>query len=199
MDDLFKILIWGLIIFFFLRPLFKKREPEKKNTTTKPRTDSEAYGDLSTKEPEPAALSNSKEEYDVLRELQNMFKGDLKIPEPQKSKQVYPYDIYESSEIKDKDLSLVNDPRMQREVEDQKPIGYRKTYDNKNLLTQRELKRVVEAKTDAEAQKFEKVLAGLHKKSVAQSEFIRKIKNPATIREYVIFSEILRKPKALRR
>ena len=36
-----------------------------------------------------------------------MFKGDLKIPEPQKPKQVDPYDIYQSREIKDKDLDLV--------------------------------------------------------------------------------------------
>jgi len=199
MDDLFKILIWGLIIFFFLKPLFKKKAPEKKNTVPKPGIDSETYGDLSAKESAPAAISNSKDEYDILNEIQNMFKSDLKIPEQQKPKQVDPYDIYEPNEIKDKDLNLVNDPRMQREVEDQKPIGYRKTYDKRTLSPQREQKRVVDAQTEAEAQKFEKVLAGLHKKSAGQTEFIRKMKNPKSIREYIIFSEIIGKPKALHR
>ena len=205
MDDLFKILIWGLIIFFFLKPLFKKPQPEKKNTGTKPGTDSEPSGSLQAKESATTFQSKNREGYDILEELQNMFKGDLKIPEQPKPRQVDPYDIYESREIKDKDLSMTNDPRMQREVEDFKPIGYRPTYDDKRNLNKKDLaaqrgqKRVIDAQTEAEAEKFEKVLAGLNKKSANKNEFRRKIKNPTSIKDYIIFSEILGKPKALRR
>jgi len=203
MDDLFKILIWGIIIFSFLRPLFKKKQQDKNIPTTKSRTDSPGYGDLSVKESEPAVLSQKNDDYDILRELQNMFKGNLKIPEQPKPKQVDPYNIYQSREIKDKNLDLVVDKRMQRNVGDQNPIGSRTTYDD-NKISDKEVvvvkrTRVIDSKIEAEAQKFEKVLSGLHKKSIVQSEFIRKIKNPATIREYILFSEILGKPKALRR
>jgi PHP family Zn ribbon phosphoesterase len=210
MDELIKILIWGAIIFFFLKPLFKKPTPAKKLPTSEPESNSQAYGDLLSKESKPTLSSNSNDQYDILREIETMFKGDTGISQPipsaqQKSKQIDPYDIYESHEIKDKDLSLNNDPRMQREVEDFNPIGYRPTYDDKrnpdrkSLATQRGQKRVVDAQTEAEALKFEKVLAGLHKKSSGQSVFRKKIKNSVSIRDYIIFSEILGKPKALRR
>jgi hypothetical protein len=205
MDDLFKIIIWGLIIFFFLKPFFKKPPPEKKDNTAKPKNGSQGYSNSSSKKSDPIPISSSKDEYDILKELENMFKGDIKIPEQPKAKQADPYDIYKPHEIKDKDLSLTNDPRMQQEVEDFKPIGYRPTYDEKrisnrnNIDTQRSQNKVVDAQTEAEALKFEKVIAGLNKKPARQSEFRRKIKNPRSIRDYIIFSEILGKPKALRR
>ncbi len=202
MDDLFKILIWGIIIFAFLRPLFKKKQQDKNIPTTKSRTDNPGYGNLSVKEPEPAVLSQKNDDYDILRELQNMLKGDLKIPEQPKPQQVDPYDIYESHKIKDKDLNLTNDPRMNRGVEDQNPIGSRKTYDE-TIIDRKSIsdkqKRVVDPKIEASAKEFERVLAGPRKRRAAITDFNRKLKNPSTVREYILFSEILGKPKALRR
>ena len=205
MDDVFKILIWGIIIFSFLRPLFKKKETPKQSSPSRvAKPDSVSY-EHKTAETQPDFSAQNKDDYDILKELEKMFKGDSNIPDQPKPKQVDPYDIYESHEIKDIDLNKINDPRMERSVQDQNPIGYRAAYDNekdlnrKNKATELGQNRAIDSKTEAEAKNFEKVLAGLHKKSLAQSEFRRKIKNPTTIREYVIFSEILGKPKALRR
>ncbi len=202
MDDLFKILIWGIIIFSFLRPLFKKKQQDKNIPANKSRTDIPGYGNLSDKEPEPAVLSQKNDDYDILHELQNMLKGDLRIPDQPKPKQVDPYDIYQSHEIKDQDLDLVVDKRMQREVQDKNPIGSRKTYDE--IITDRKSisdkqKRVVDPKIEASAKEFERVLAGPRKRRAAITDFNRKLKSPSTVREYILFSEILGKPKALRR
>ena len=205
MDDIFKILIWGIIIFSFLRPLFKKKETPKQTPSLKGEKPNPVSYEQKAAVTQPDTFAQKNDDYDILREIEKMFKGDSNIPDQPKPKQVDPYDIYESHEIKDKDLNKINDPRMERSVQDQNPIGYRAAYDNeknlnrKNLATERGQNRAIDAKTEAEAKNFEKVLAGLHKKSTAQSEFRRKIKNPTTIKEYVIFSEILGKPKALRR
>lgn len=205
MDDLFKIIIWGIIIFSFLRPLFKKKETPKQSSSSRDEKPDLVSYEQKTAETQPDTFAQKNDDYDILREIEKMFKGDSNIPDQPKPKQVDPYDIYESHEIKDKDLNKINDPRMEHSVQDQNPIGYRAAYDNekklnrKNLATERGQNRAIDAKTETEAKNFEKVLAGLHKKSTVQSEFRKKIKNPTTIREYVIFSEILGKPKALRR
>ena len=204
MDDLFKILIWGIIIFSFLRPLFKKKEIPKQ--TQPSRKDANSAGNIDSVEQsmqkEGVAVTAKNDEYDILRELENMFKGNMKIPDQPKPKQVDPYDIYQSSEIKDKDLNLVVDKRMQREVQDKNPIGSRKTYDE-TIIERKSIsdkqKRVVDPKIEAGAKEFERVLAGPRKQRAAITDFNRKLKNPRTVREYILFSEILGKPKALRR
>ncbi len=205
MDDLFKVIIWGLIIYFFLKPLFKKKEPVKNAPTSKPQSDSQDKVDLAAKESKPSLASDKNDQYDILREIENMFKGDVKIPEskPQaQEKPVDPYDIYEPTEIKDKDLNLQNDKRLQRDVMDHNPIGYRKVYDEQKAKSRKTTlrgKTEVDSKTEEEAERFVKVLSELDKKSAPQSEFRKKIQNAKSIKDYIIFSEILGKPKALRR
>ena len=203
MDDLFQYLIYGIIIISFLSSFFKKKEPPKQ--TPVPRTqkpDSFSY-QQSTKV-EPDVIVQKKDDYDILRELENMFKGNLPIPDQQKPKQAPQYDEYNSREIKDKDLDLVVDKRVLREVEDKNPIGSRPTFDEKmfdrkTVLDKQRQTRVVDPKIEAGAKAFERVLAGPRKQRAAVSDFNRKLKNPRTVREYILFSEILGKPKALRR
>jgi hypothetical protein len=205
MDDLFQYLIYGVIIFSFLSSFFKKKEPPKQ-TPQKPaqKPESISYQQRSAKV-EPDIIAQKNDEYDILRELENLFKGEIKIPEQQKPKQVDSYDVYQPREIKDKNLDLVLDKRMQRGVEDKKPIGSRSTYDDKivydrkNVDAKQMLARAVDSKIEASAREFEKVLAGPRKQRAAITDFNRKLKNPSTVREYILFSEILGKPKALRR
>ena len=204
MDDLFQYLIYGIIIISFLSSFFKKKEPPKQ--TPVPRTqkpDSISYQQKIEKV-EPNVIAQKKDEYDILRELENMFKGNLPIPEQQKPKQPQQYDEYNSREIKDKDLDLVVDKRIEREVEDKNPIGSRPTFDEKmidrkTVLDKQRQTRVIDPKIEASAKAFERVLAGPRKQRAAISDFNRKLKNPRTVREYILFSEILGKPKALRR
>ena len=204
MDDLFQYLIYGIIIISFLSSFFKKKEPPKQTPLPKTKQpDSSSYNRKSV-ETEPNVLAQKNAQYDILRELENMFKGNLNIPDQQKPKQVDSYDIYESTEIKDQDLDLVVDKRMQRSVEDKNPIGSRATYDEKisdrtSGFDKQKQTRVIDPKIESSAQAFERVLAGPRKQRASISDFNRKLKNPSTVREYILFAEILRKPKALRR
>lgn len=205
MDNILEILIFAIIIYSFLSPLFKKKEQQKK--TPLPRNNQ--YGSAGTADSveqsmakEGMAVSEKNDDYDILRELENMFKGGLKIPEQPKPKQVDSYDIYQSHEIKDKNLDLVVDKRMQRDVEDKNPIGARKTYDEK-ITGRRDYSirqsKIIDPKIELGAAEFERVLAGPRKQRAAIVEFNRKLKNSSSIKEYILFSEILGKPKALRR
>ena len=205
MDDLFQYLIYGIIIISFLSSFFKKKEQPKQTPLPKVKQpDSISYQQTNTSvEPEVAAKKNVR--YDILREIENMMQGNLKIPEQPKPMQGDPYDIYQSHEIKDKDLNLEVDKRLQRSVQDYSPIGSRSTYDEAKISPrktapdrQRQV-RTPDSKTEASAKAFEKVLAGPRKQRAAVTEFNRKLKNPRTVREYILFSEILGKPKALRR
>ena len=205
MDDLFQYLIYGIIIFSFLSSFFKKKEQPKQTSLPKiKQPESISYKqNSSSREPEVAAKKDIQ--YDILREIENMMQGKIKIPEQQKPTQVDPYDIYQSSEIKDKDLDLVVDERMQQSVQDQKPIGSRatyddkKSYDRKNVFSNQKPTRAIDPKIEAGAKEFERVLASTRIRKAAITEFNSKLKNPRTVREYILFSEILGKPKALRR
>ncbi|MEO8232790.1 MAG: hypothetical protein ABI638_10940 [Ignavibacteriota bacterium] len=202
MDNLFQYLIWGIIIFSFLSSFFKKKgQPKPPLQGTKPGGNT-SYQAVQ-KPIDLASVTKKQDQYDILHELENMFKGNIKIPEEPKTKQIDSYDIYASREIKDKDLNLQVDKRLQRNVQDQSPIGSRPTYDEgksqgrKSVLQKQSRK--VDAKIEAGAKEFEKVLAGPQKQRAAVADFNRKLKNPSTVKEYILFSEILGKPKAMRR
>ena len=202
MDDLFQYLIWGIIIFSFLSSFFKKKEPPKQSPLPKVKPPaSVSYPKQS--DVDKVIVSQKQDEYDILRELEKMFKGDVNIPTqnippPPQSRD------YVDREIKDKDLDLVIDQRMQRNVEDKNPIGSRVTYDDKNVtkrsFTDRQAQpKIINPKIEEQAKEFERVLAGPKQQRATVTEFNRKLKNPRTVREYILFSEILGKPKALRR
>jgi len=205
MDNIFEILVFAIIIYSFLSPLFKKKKEQQKNL---PKQNNQ-YGSVGTADSieqsikkEGMAVSGKNDDYDILRELENMFKGEIKIPQQQKQKPAEQYDEFKSHEIKDFDLDLVVDKRMQRNVEDKMPIGARKTYDEKIAdrkdYSTRQAK-IINPKIELEAAEFEQVLSGPRKQRAAITDFNRKLKNPRTVREYILFSEILGKPKALRR
>lgn len=202
MDDLFQYLIYGILIFSFLSSFFKKKEPPKQNPLPKTKQADSISLSKPQREVEEIAVAQKQDEYDILHELEKMFKGNLNIPEQPKPKQTDNFDIYRSSEIKDMDLDLIVDERMQQSVEDKNPIGARKTYDRnmqyKNTPASKKTYKV-DANIEASAKEFERVLESTRKRKATISEFNRKLKNPASVREYILFSEILGKPKALRR
>jgi hypothetical protein len=214
MDDLFQYLIWGIIIFSFISSFLKKKgQPKPPLPGTKPKDPvsyprQESNDDFST-------VVIKQDEYDILRELENLFKDETKIPHPyQQQKPVNTEDYYAGHEIKDKDLELEDDKRTQRYIERNQPVEYKTSIEERGTLESKtnleklttleqmslEKTRVkIDSKTEANAKEFERVLAGPLKQRAAITEFNSKLKNPRIVREYILFSEILGKPKALRR
>jgi len=200
MDDLFQYLIWGIIIFSFLSSFFKKKEPPKQTPTQR---NQRADSNISLKQgssSKPEVITQKRDEYDILKEIENLFKGEMNIPQtkPRPVKETFDYSEHET---KNKYPELADDKRFHRSVEDKKPIGARKTYDE-NIISRKTVKgqtKAASAKIEAEARKFEQILAGQHKQKTGITDFQRKLKNSVSIKEYILFSEILGKPKALRR
>ncbi len=206
MDDIFAYLIYAIIIISFLSSFLKKKEPPKqtplpKNNESRNKLESSGY----TSARDMSNTQGRGDSFDILKELENVFNSDFKIPEPQKPQQTDPYDDYQNTAIKDKDISQTVDPRLQREVEDYKPIGYRPTFDNrqqtdtKRISSLSSTKQATDSKSALEELDKSILLAKQKSKTRIQKEFGKKIKNTSTLKEYIIFSEILGKPKALRR
>lgn len=202
MDELFQYLIWGLIIFSFLSSFLKKKEPPKQKPAPRKEQPERQVTVSEQSGSEDFASSSKNDEYDILRELENLFKGKINVPEQPKASSPVTEDVYKSREIKDKDYDKEVDNRMQREVQDKNPLGYRATYDEtiagRKSASGRQVRKI-DPKIEAGAKEFEKVLAGPRLQRQTITEFNRKLKNPRTVREYILFSEILGKPKALRR
>src|SRR3989304_2618315 len=128
MDDYFQYLIYLFIIISFLSSIFRKKDKPQ----SKP-------GEPTPNPPVKPKRSTSQEDYDILKEIENMFKTQS----PQ-------------AEAKPEKISIE---------------GRKHETDSKNLMKKRQ---VVDAS-----------------KTLKQ-----KFKRPSTLKEYVIISEILGKPKA---
>ena len=200
MDDLFQIIIYGIIIISFLSSFFKKKEQPKppvpgtkpKSTVAYPKQDRNV--DLNT-------VEGKQEEYDILREIENLFKGEVNIPQ-QNKQPAPPQREYINNEISDVNLDKISDNRMQQSLEQKRNLESIARSERKTSIEQQNWTRkkvYVDPKIEATAAEFEKVLAGPRKRQESINEFNRKLKNPRTVREYILFSEILGKPKALRR
>jgi hypothetical protein len=188
MDNLFEILIYVIIIISFLSSIFKKKQqPQKKPPVQQPRQ--EDYYQVEQSEAS-VPQSQSKEEYDILRELEDFFKvgneqTERRVPAPQQQTESLP-SVEEHTKSED-----WKSPTESEHYVDQ---WERKKTEVKKIISS------VDSSIEKKAAMFEE---SLERKESVYSCFAlavkSKIKNPSTLKEYIIFSEILGKPKALRR
>lgn len=202
MDDLFQYLIWGLIIFSFLSSFLKKKEPPKQKTSLpKTKPPESVYSSNQQSEIDGVTTPQKQEEYDILQELEKLFKGEMNIPQ-QKAPQTQQSRDYLNREIGDKNLDEASDKRMQQRIDERRASDVEIMADKRTLAEQNKWQRKknnIDPKIEASAKEFERVLEKPRMQRQAITEFNRKLKNPRTVREYILFSEILGKPKALRR
>jgi hypothetical protein len=184
MDNVFEILIYLIIIISFLSSIFKKKQTQQKRPPAQQPDHDESY------QTEVSTTQSQPKEYDILRELEDFFKTGA---EPSKT----------------------GAPITQRKEESVPSSGGHKTYDEWHEPTisehivdkwedkKTEVKKILSSIDSAIEKKAAVFEESLWKKENVYSEIalsIRsKFKNPSTLKEYVIFSEILGKPKAFRR
>jgi Na+-transporting methylmalonyl-CoA/oxaloacetate decarboxylase gamma subunit len=187
MDNVFEILIYLIIIISFLSSIFKKKKQQQQKPPIRQPQPEETYqADVSVPQTQP------KEEYDVLRELEDFFKvgneptkQEIPAPVPQeqpkKMTQIEEHTLDESWHTPTVSEHIADDREHKKE----------------------EVRKII-AKVDSDIEKK----AAIFEESLERKEFgyssialsVRsKIRNPSTLKEYIIFSEILGKPKALRR
>lgn len=185
MDNFFEILIYLIIIVSFLSSLFKKKEPEKKpgTTTPHPKTDDKSLeGSIDL-----AKESKQSESYDILREIENIFKENMGIPVPS------PTQSQTSAETK---------------AEEKYEQAFQRNYDKEDIRTlsaedraiksRQDIKKLDE-KTIREAEKFEELLMTKSALIKKQHPIVSKLYEPKSLKEYILISEILGKPVAYKR
>lgn len=189
MDNVFEILIYLIIIISFLSSIFKKKkqQPQKKPPAQQPQPD-EYYQTQPTEVSIPQ--TQPKEDYDILKELEDFFKvGD----EPTARKVPVPQQPAESVPTLEEHTKSENwkTPTLSEHYADDWEL-------KKEEVTKRVAR--VDSSIEKKAVMFEESLT---KREAVYSSIAMTVKskigNPSTLKEYIIFSEILGKPKALRR
>lgn len=185
MDNFFEILIYLIIIVSFLSSLFKKKEPGKKPGTTVayPKTDDKSqYGSIDL-----SKESKQSESFDILREIENIFKENMGLPVPS------PTQTQTSTETK---------------AEEKYEQAFQRNYDKEDIRTlsaedraiksRQEIKKLDE-RTIREAEKFEELLMTKSDLTKKKHPIIEKLHEPKSLKEYILISEILGKPVAYKR
>jgi hypothetical protein len=186
MDNVFEILIYLIIIISFLSSIFKKRQKPQQRPQQRPQRDNYEQQDVAVSE------TQSKEDYDVLKEIEDFFK-------------VGSEQYQQGKRVPVERESLETDYRIEETptTETLPTTSAAETFRNEIDKQREELKikrAMVDSAVEEKAKQFEKLLATPVQpvKSVA-STIKTKLSNPQNISEYIVFSEILGKPKALRR
>jgi hypothetical protein len=185
MDNIFEILIYLFIIISFLSSFFKKKKRETKPGVQTPKP---------TFEPTPQVKSSKQEEYDILKEIEKMFKTDTSHYEGQEEKSFEKDKRFESSsehfETSDWHQPVPSEHKTTI-------IEQTESWEEKTRKAE-EKQKAINEKIVKQAQKFEKLLAAKEEmKNDIRKNIKQRFKNPKSLKEYIIFSEIFGKPKAL--
>ncbi len=191
MDNWFEILIYLFIIIAFLNSIFRKK---KKQTTQPgkqtqfPESKSET-GDLSyqssTKEPD---------DFDMLKEIEKMFQMEVPaekesgpLPDPWEVKKPAP---------KEKSVSW-DQPTVSEHSRSVSETKFESDWEKKRQKLSKE-KELVEKQFQKKASEFEELLKSRRDvENIRITNLKEKILNPDSLKEYILVSEILGKPRAL--
>lgn len=184
MDNFFEILIYIIIIVSFLSSILKKKKQQQQRPAPKPQEEEYPQAEVSATQTQP------KEEYDILKEIEDFFKVGEESTEQKESYSVAQPETITSAGETTRGEGWHEETKSEHVVDDWE----RKKSEVKKIVAG------VDSSIEKKAALFEKSLDRKVSEYTALAELIgSKIKNPATLKEYIIFSEILGKPKALRR
>ena len=198
MDDVFQILIYALIIISFLSSLFKKKKPVKPMGTSPQQP--QRYMQKET-ETEVSTESGKNYDYDLMKEFENFFKVEgEKESEHSLEKSTPPESIQPSLErstpieIEQRKKDLGKTFHQKTETEHR----YTNIWERKKAEADKKTARI-NSDIEKQAAEFEKHLRVKGSTANQISRNIReRLLNPSALKDYIIISEIIGKPKALR-
>ena len=195
MDNIFDILIYALIIISFLSSLFRKKKKEliKKQLIQSQTHDQQKIIEGQNIQPSPS-VQTQDQEYDILKEFEDFFK--VGKPEADSKVQQQIESIEETEESKGK-FSIVPEESFHTQTASEHtfvdPWDIKKSEIEKR---EKSISPIIEKKATA----FERYLKKPETSATKISRKIREsMKRPSTLKEYVIISEIMGKPKAYKR
>lgn len=174
MDDYFQYLFFLFIIISLLSSFLKKKKPESKPEDSIPGP--------------PAKLqrSSQQEDYDIMKEIEKMFKPQS----PQHEKQ--PEKI-SAEEKKYRPSEHTEDPEWHEQTQSEHRL---ENWDDRRKETEAKSRKTLNEEIIKQAKIFEENLARKSQVIEVRMDLIKKLKQPSSLKEYVIISEILGKPKA---
>jgi hypothetical protein len=207
MEDFVKVIIWIIIIISFFISIFKKKNKEKPKAVQKPQRDPEQTSHIPSKIETEKKSVEGKEEIDsyddMLAEIENLFKkGDS---ENYTSAKISQQNDTPKTKTTDKTKIQEHDERKKSDQFEQQ--WHKQTASEHTLIDDwekegkaLEKKAAVDFNIEKNAKKFEDMLS--HKKGpigIFKHTINEKLRHPETLKDYILMSEIIGKPKAKRR
>jgi hypothetical protein len=216
MSEYIQILIYLFIIFAFLNSLFKKKDKEKAPPRPSNSPGPETRNTSSSSEYEQKAKQS---EYDILKEIEGLFKGEggyaaqrkmesdaekaemRKVPSSEHTEDKEWHT--EDSEWHSEDSEWHSENKewhSESEEWHEKSATEHQLDKSWHSITDYKRSVKVDAAIEKEAERFERMLAERNKEVPYPFDDLRKkIYSPQSLKEFIVFSEILGKPKYLRR
>ena len=192
MDNIFEYLIYGFIIISFISSFFKKKKPLPKvppDQTTPQRTGMTKNKIVDI----PPSQVRKAEEYDILKEIEGFF--NVGQPKQSESKVHTDKKIYEGAENREKYIPV---PEKSFHTTTSSEHIFYNSSDIKKI--EQKKKKKLSPIIEKQASAYDESLIRKDSASVGIIRNINKrLKNPTTLKEYIIISEIIGKPKALKR
>ena len=195
MDNIFEILIYLIIIISFINSFLRKKKKQinsQQQAKTQFSDQQRISGELDVEETKP--VQTEQQDYDILKDFEDFFK----VGKTEEEQQIQP----QFEPIKEEDLT-------KKEFKDvPKDSFHTKTASEHTFIDPWDVKKTeidkrkksISSDIERQATAFEKYLT---KPETSATKISRKIKDsimhPAYLKEYVIISEIMGKPKALKR
>jgi len=193
MDNIFEYLIYGFIIISFISSFLKKKKrlpKEPSDQTLHQRTDITEDNIIDI----PPSQEPKAEEYNILKGLENFF--DVGQPQQTEKKVHTDKEMYEGAKDRENYIPV---PEKSFHTLTASEHTFTDTWDEKRKELEKR-KEKLSPEIEKRASAYEESLV----KQVSAATGIIKVinerlKNPSSLKEYVIISEIIGKPKALKR
>ena len=193
MDNLFEYLIYGFIIISFISSFFKK----KKRLPKEP-SDQTLHQQMDIMEDKsidiPPSPERKAEEYDILKGIESFF--DVGKPKQTETKVHTDKEMYEGA--KDRENYIPVPEKSFHTL-----TASEHTFTDTWAIKRKELEKKKEKLSPEVEKRVSAYEEGLIRKDSAATGIIKdikeRLKSPSTLKEYVIISEIIGKPKALKR
>jgi hypothetical protein len=193
MDNLFEYLIYGFIIISFISSFFKKKKrlpKEPSDQTLHQRTDitEDKIIDI------PPSQEPKAEDYNILKEIESFF--DVGQPK-QTEKEVHSdKKMYEGAKNRENYIPV---PEKSFHTLTASEHTFTDTWDEKRKELEKRKKNLSpEIKKQASAYEESLIIKDSTATGIIRN-INERLKNPTSLKEYVIISEIIGKPKALKR
>jgi len=206
MDDFIQILIYLIIIITFLSSIFKKKGKEPTGQIPQRRQQPEVPDSYET------SVKTKEDEGDIFREISDLFKTEIpQAPDTSRRRTTIEQrssteNIPTSSEHSSEEYKRTESEHVSYERE-KSSVEHSQTYSEHNLDLSwhqptdwlKKNKPKIDSAVEKRADSFKKLL---EKKKTDPNIYSLKIKealkNPQSLREYILISEIIGRPKALK-